>query len=213
MKLIRLDLHVHSAHSIDGSCSLKDIVKSAQQKGLHGFALTDHNSIDGHKEIQLFAKKKNFLIIPGVEVSSSCGHIVALGINKLIPRGLRPAQTVKLIHEQGGVAIAAHPFIIGRNPNLVYKAKFDAIEGLNARAVFPANQLARIFAKKNKIPIIGSSDAHHCDEVGVAYTELECELKLESVLNEIRKGRTSVGGRTLPLPSILWRILQKPLRR
>jgi len=213
MKLIRLDLHVHSTHSIDGQCSLKEIVKTAREKGLNGVALADHNTIDGHKEIRYFAKEKNFLIIPGVEVSSSCGHIVALGVNKPIPRGLSPAETVKLIHRQGGVAIAAHPFIIGRNPNLVYKAKFDAIEGLNARAILLANPLAQNFAKKNKISIVGGSDAHHCDEVGLAYTELECELELESILNEIRKGRTSVGGRALPLPSVLWRILQKLLRR
>lgn len=206
--MLRLDLHVHTSHSIDGFCSLEEAVKAAKAKGLNGIAITDHNTIAGHVEARKLSKG-GFLVIPGIEVTSSEGHIVGLGISKLIPKRMTAKETVKQIKEQGGVAIAAHPFALGRSPSLVHRAKFDAIEGINSRALFLSNPLARRFAKRNKIPMVAGSDAHRRDEIGLAYTEINCEPKIAHVLEQIKKGRTSISGRTLPLPSFLWRALQK----
>ncbi|MEW6592826.1 MAG: PHP domain-containing protein [Candidatus Hadarchaeota archaeon] len=205
---MKVDLHVHTIHSSDGYCTVAEAVKFAKAKGLDGIAIADHNTIAGHREAKKLSGK-GFIIIPAAEISSSSGHIVALGIKELVPRGLSTAETVKRIKEQGGVAIAAHPFIIGRNPSLMYKAKFDAMEVLNGRAVFPANRLARGFAEKHGIPGVGGSDAHRGDEIGLAYTEIDCEKNIASILSGIRKGGPSASGRTLPLPSLLWRFLQR----
>ncbi|MEW6222631.1 MAG: PHP domain-containing protein [Candidatus Hadarchaeota archaeon] len=207
---MKLDLHVHTVHSSDGYCTVKEAVKFAKAKGLDGFAIADHNTIAGHREARKLSGK-GFIVIPAAEISSSNGHIVALGVSELVPRGLSPAETVARIREQGGIAIAAHPFIIGRNPSLIYKAKFDAMEVLNGRAIFPANSLARRFAEKHGIPGVGGSDAHRGDEIGLAFTELECDTSVDSILSGIRKGGPSALGRTLPLPSLLWRFLQRLL--
>lgn len=206
--MLRLDLHVHTSHSIDGLYSVGEMVAAAKAKGLNGIAITDHNTITGHREAEKFSKD-GFLVIPGIEVSSADSHIVGLGVSELVPRDLPADETVRRIRKQGGIAIAAHPFALGRRPGLVYSAKFDAIEVLNSRAILFSNPLARRFAERNKVPMVAGSDAHRRDEVGLAYTSVECGPKIESVLNEIKAGRSSVSGRTLPLPSFLWRALQK----
>jgi predicted metal-dependent phosphoesterase TrpH len=203
-----LDLHVHTSHSIDGFCSVGEAVAAAKAKGLNGIAITDHNTVTGHPDTKKFSKD-GFLVIPGLEVSSADGHIVGLGVSELVPRDLPAEETVNRIKKQGGVAIAAHPFALGRRPGLVYRAKFDAIEVLNSRAILFSNPLARRFAERNKIPMVAGSDAHLRGEIGMAYTCVECEPRVESVLREIEVGRTSICGRTLPLPSFLWRALQK----
>jgi len=149
------------------------------------------------------------LVIPGVEVTSADGHIVGLGVSGLIPRGLSARETVERIRKQGGIAIAAHPFALGRRPGLVRKAKFDAIEVLNSRAFLLSNPLARRFAERNKIPMVAGSDAHHRDEIGLAYTTVDCEPKVESVLEHIKTGRSSASGRAVPFPNLLWRFLLK----
>lgn len=210
--MLQLDLHVHTTHSHDGLCTVARAVEAARAKGLSGIAITDHDSIAGYSEAKKFSND-GFLVIPGVEVSSADGHIIGLGINELIPRSLPAKETVKLITDQGGIAVAAHPFALGRRPELVYKAEFDAIEGLNSRALFLSNPLAQRFAKKNKIPMVAGSDAHRCDEIGLAYTLIDSELKIDSILERIRRGGTSISGRTLPISSFLWRDLQKTLRR
>ena len=69
--------------------------------------MTDHNQIEGSLKI---ARETDFLIIPGMEVSSADGHIVALNLKELIPRGLSAAETVDRIHRAGGIAIAVHPY-------------------------------------------------------------------------------------------------------
>ncbi|MQY68889.1 MAG: PHP domain-containing protein [Hadesarchaea archaeon] len=206
--MLRIDMHVHTSHSYDGLCSVEDAVKAAKAKGLNGIAITDHNTISGHHEAKKFSKR-SFIIIPGVEISSADGHILGLGVNELVPQELSARETVKRIKEQGGIAIAAHPFALGRKPNLVYRAKFDAIEAFNSRALFFSNPLARRFAERNRFPMVAGSDAHHRDEIGLASTTLNCKPNIDSILEQIRRGETSISGRTLPLSIFLWRVFQR----
>ena len=206
--MLSLDLHVHTTHSRDAFCSVGEAVKAARAKGLDGIAITDHNSIRGHPEAKKLSRG-GFIIIPGIEVSSADGHILGLGVSELVPRGLPARKTVKLIRKLGGIAVAAHPFTLGRKPTLVYKAKFDAIEIFNSRALFPSNRLARRFAERNRLPGTAGSDAHFPDEVGLASVRLNCDKNFESILREIKRGRTSISGRNLPLPNQLQKIFYK----
>lgn len=182
-------------------------MRAARAKGLDGIAITDHNSIGGHPEAKKLSR--GFLVIPGIEVSSADGHILGLGVNKLVPRGLPAGETVKLIRELGGIAVAAHPFVPWKSPTLVYKTKFDAIEALNSRAFLPSNRLARRFVERNRLPATAGSDAHFPDEVGLASVGLNCEKNVESILKEIKSGGASIAGRGLPLPSHLQKIFYK----
>ena len=92
---INADLHVHSNYSKDSLITPKDLVYYAKKRGLTAVAVTDHNQIEGSWKI---AKEVDFLVIPGMEVSSADGHIVALNVKELIPRGLSAGETVDRIH-------------------------------------------------------------------------------------------------------------------
>jgi predicted metal-dependent phosphoesterase TrpH len=203
---------VHTLHSYDGLCSVEEVVAAARAKGLHGIAITDHNSIGGHREAKKFSGS-GFLVIPGIEVSSADGHIVGLGVSESIPQGLSANETVERIKEQGGLAVAAHPFALGRKPGLIHKAKFDAIEVLNSRAFFISNPLARRFAERNKLSMVAGSDAHRRDEIGLAYTIVDCEPRTDLVLEQIKMGRSSALGRAIPFPGLLWRFIRKLISR
>lgn len=77
-----IDLHIHSRFS-DGTDTLDDIVEIAKGKNIPAFALTDHDTTLGIKEIMEKAEKENIRVIPGVEISSvSNGQIIhILGYN------------------------------------------------------------------------------------------------------------------------------------
>ena len=108
---MRLDIHVHSSYSNDGSQSPEEILKHAKNIGLAGIAITDHNEISGSLKLWKDNRDiRDFIIIPGLEVSSSEGHILALGIKETIPRELTPGETIQKIEDLGGVAIASHPY-------------------------------------------------------------------------------------------------------
>lgn len=81
----KIDLHVHSYMS-DGSCSPKNIIKLASEKGIKAIALTDHDSVEGVNEAAEEALRCNVDFLKGIEISSSYKdgrilHILGLGID------------------------------------------------------------------------------------------------------------------------------------
>ena len=82
---MKADLHVHTLFSKDGRTTLEELVEYAVMNGIGCVAVTDHNSFDAYEQVK---DNGRVIIIPAEEVSSKEGHIVALGIDRLIPRGL-----------------------------------------------------------------------------------------------------------------------------
>lgn len=64
-----IDLHVHTDKS-DGKLSPRDLIDKAIEKGLSGLAITDHDNIKAYGEVIGYAMEKEFLLIPGVELSA-----------------------------------------------------------------------------------------------------------------------------------------------
>ncbi len=209
-----IDLHVHSCyseHKIWGKDALahpKDIIKMAIKRGLNGVAITDHNTVKGGliglKVLKEFELKNGFQVIPGSEILSNDGDIVAIGITEDIPPNLPAIETIEKIHEAGGIAIAAHPYLhITRNSvnskfirNIPRKSNFDAIETFNASIGYHKNERARRLAESLNMPGVGSSDAHWVYDIGNGVTGFEVDkISLNSIIEEIKKGRTIAFGR------------------
>jgi predicted metal-dependent phosphoesterase TrpH len=196
---IRVDLHVHTTYSKDSLITPKDLVYYAKKRGLNAVAVTDHDQVESAYKI---AKETDFLVIPGVEVSSRDGHIVALNVQELIPRGLSAVETVDRIHKVGGVAIACHPHVYfkGCLKNNVCST-FDAIEVINARAypfkgsVRKAEQTATLFGLSR----VAGTDAHYGPQIGYAYTLIETpELSIEAIAKAIVNGNCQPFGQAVP---------------
>ena len=81
---IKADLHVHTTYSKDSLITPKDLIYYAKKRGLNAVAVTDHNQLEGAFKI---AKETDFLVIPGMEVSSADGHIVALNVQRTYSKG------------------------------------------------------------------------------------------------------------------------------
>ena len=192
---LKLDLHVHSARSPDGIMSLDEIAALEKARGLHGAAVCDHDLalIDP-------PRFQDFLLIPGIEVSTQFGHLLGLFVTG-------PVETrdffaaVELIRAQGGLAVLAHPFQRSRDGARLAPAVplLDGIEVWNSRAdrnIHDANALAASFARVCRLPAFGGSDAHCPQEVGGGYTIVEAdELSLEAVKAALRTGSARAEGR------------------
>ena len=66
---MKYDLHVHSVYS-DGIKTPIQLGKEAVESGLGGFALTDHDTIDGWAEIRHVEQTYSITVFPGVELST-----------------------------------------------------------------------------------------------------------------------------------------------
>ena len=178
----RADLHMHTTAS-DGWPSPQELVDHAGGIGLDLIAVTDHDTIEGALRAAEHASRRTKLeIVIGEEVSSRDGHIVALFIEKKIRPGMSAAATVHAIHDQGGLAVAVHPFWRTQRRTrsgrvhgvgwLAAELEFDAVEIENATPGFYLfNQLARRLNMGLGSAEVGGSDAHILDAVGRAYTE------------------------------------------
>jgi len=197
---IRADLHVHTTYSNDSLITPRDLVYYAKRRGLNAVAVTDHNYLDGAYKI---AKETDFLVIPGMEVSSAEGHIVALNVSELIPRGLSAVETVERIHKAAGVAIACHPYVYFKGClREAVCGSFDAIEVINARA-FPFGhsvRLAQQTADRLNLSRVAGTDAHYGPQIGHAYTVIEAEEpKVEAIAKAIMNGQCTPHGQAVPV--------------
>lgn len=77
---VRADLHVHTYQDTDADPSpdLDSYVDAAIASGVDVLAITDHNSVRFVREAIKAAEGKNLVVIPGIEISTHDGHLLAL---------------------------------------------------------------------------------------------------------------------------------------
>ena len=201
----RADLHMHTTFS-DGWPEPRELVEHARSTGLDVIAITDHDTIEGAlRAAEHAAGRRGLEVVVGEEVSSRDGHIVGLFLERRIRPGMSAAATVHAIHDQGGLAVAVHPFWRTQRRSrggpvhgvgwLAAELDFDAVEVENATPGFYLfNQLARRLQAGLGSAEVGGSDAHILDAVGRAYTEFAGKTG-KTLRTAIESGSTLAGRR------------------
>lgn len=173
---MKVDLHLHdNKYSSDSHISIAEIVEEAKRKGLDGIALTNHEDTNVRKEIDELVKKYDFPIFPGVEYLTKDGDIVAFGIEELPEEQMTAQEFIDYVTKAGGTCTAAHPYRTnnrGLEDKLYTIEGLTAVEGYNGSTTDYHNGLAVKAAKKRGIQVLGSSDAHVIEKVGVYATLL-----------------------------------------
>ncbi len=208
---VRLDLHVHTVYSFDSTVDPDGLLQACRLRGLDGVAVTDHDSLKGGLEFA--AELPQLLIIPGSEIRSAEGEILGLFLREEVPPGLSAPETMKRIHEQGGLVVVPHPFDYVKLRRMTARrleelaAHIDALETLNGKPRYwGANRRAELFAERLGIPSTAGSDAHKAAHVGLVYVEMDEFGDREEFLSSLR-GATLHGTRYSPWASQLdrWR--------
>jgi hypothetical protein len=217
----RADLHIHTTMS-DGVNSVQEVLDYvALCSDLDVIAITDHDCI----EASLWAyEQRNFYpfdIVPGLEVTSAEGHVLALWVTEVIPAGMSLRETVAAIHAVNGVAVLAHPLepTIAlkafmrylTQPEVLVQANVDAVEIMNAGAITPGcNWLAQQVFAKVAIPQVGNSDAHMMSSIGSGVTRFPGHTAAD-LRSAIALGHTAAEGRPWPITTYL-KLLQISLQ-
>jgi len=206
---MKLELHCHSWYSKgskipwEGLASPRDMVKDLKKKGFGGVAITDHNTIGGWKDAKAEAKRQGLVFIPGVEISTASGHLIALGVEKCTKAGLSLEETNDLVHRQGGITVAPHPFDLrGEGIGREFR-KADAAEIFNSLNLTRIeNGIAKKEISKVGMPAVGGSDAHSLEMLGMTSNIIEAH-DADSVISQIMKGRIKVEGRYTSIPLVV----------
>jgi predicted metal-dependent phosphoesterase TrpH len=180
------DLHIHSVHSWDGTATVAAVLKTAAARGMHVVAITDHDDLTGAIEAQALAPRYGLEVVPGVEVSTRVGHVLALYVREPIPAGRSLGETLVRIGAAGGLAVAAHPGAWGMkslSPALIGLARREArlarvlvgVETLNGSLISRqrSHLVAQPLAQALSLAPVGCSDAHSVALIGSGLTRFE----------------------------------------
>ena len=201
--MLKLDLHIHSQYSEDGAGTPSEIVKILKKKGLNGMAITDHNTVEGGLSAIKVASI-DFVVIPGIEISTKDGHIIALNVKKNIPCGLTVEETIEKIIDMSGTPIVPHLYrsmsgIKEKKLKNIIK-KIPAIEVFNSCSVSQTNLKTMKIAKKYNLGGTGGSDSHIPSFAGEAYTTVDINnFNIDSIIAMMEKKKTWGEGKTLDL--------------
>ncbi len=180
----RADLHIHTWAS-DGTASVLQVLDHVAASGtLDVIAITDHERIDAALAGRQIARDRGlpFEVVVGEEVTTRGGHLLGLFLEQPIPsmRGL--AWSIEAIHDQGGLAIPAHPLVphpmcaqgfalrrLFASDNLATRP--DTVETFNPTAFgkFRHDAVLR-FAEELGLAQFGASDAHAAEAIGSVWT-------------------------------------------
>jgi glycosyltransferase involved in cell wall biosynthesis len=170
---IVVDLHMHTDWSHDCSTPVADLLDHAEEIGLGGIAVTDHNAFGGALEAVDLASVRDLIVIPGEEIKTDGqGEVIGLFLEHEIQRGLSFADTIQAIREQGGLVYLPHPFDRLHSipdPATLHRhlSEIDVFEVFNARLLRDSfNDEALRFARKYGLLQGAGSDAHVLQGVG-----------------------------------------------
>jgi len=203
--LVKIDLHIHTLYS-DGSSSVREVLRMARMAGLHGIAITDHNTSIGYFRAKSMVDG-DFIVIPGFEASTTAGHILVIGVPWFGPSSrarivFEYESLIERVRDLGGIAILAHPATCFWNLSAWRKYKPDAVEVLNSLYPFSKLQMkiGLKIARELGLPCTAGSDSHISSEVGRAFSIVEVdELRVDDVIESIRRGKVAIAGGFSPI--------------
>jgi PHP domain len=208
--------HVHSVFS-DGEESLERLVGTFRQSGMSFAAVSDHAEVfdDGRMEqyVRLCESLSDtgFLVIPGLEFALHGGniHILGYGITRRV-RFASMEQLVDGIHDEGGIAVLAHPPAGSTNMIGPIKSKLDGIEVWNGRydgihaPRATSFQLLRLVRQQNvKTTAYCGVDLHKWSQTRkLLYANVRADvLSRSAIMNSLRSGCFTLHGGNIAIPS------------
>lgn len=204
----KIDLHVHTRLYSD--CAFikpEDVIERALAEGLDGLALTEHGMRWPDREfdrLRLRAESRGLLLINGQEIYTTDRHghmegeFLVFGVRRSLVKAYQAKELIDIVHAEGGVIVAAHPYKLSRNGKMHYYGAGDRLEYLEVDAVelYHPDQNERARSKVQKImtkrglPGTGGSDAHVAFAIGECYTIFEADIDSEAkLIAEIKAGR------------------------
>jgi hypothetical protein len=184
----KADLHIHTARG-DGMADLPELLDYVQEKtDLTVIAVTEHDDLRPGLDAREMCARGGCRVevVPGAEVTTLEGHLLALYLEEPI-ESLRPlAETLEAAHRQNGLCIIPHPMSwltrsIGQS--VIERVLRDGRDGVYFDGIEVADQSAgarvsirkarRLNQERYHLAEVGGSDAHFLAVVGSAYTLFE----------------------------------------
>lgn len=202
-----IDLHSHTwPRSFDSIISPDDLIERAKLAGLDAICFTEHDAVWDETDLREIGEKHNFLVLPGVEISTDDGHMLTYGIDRYVFGMHHASQLAAHVTEREGAMVGAHPYRrqlpwkvqegeeyeqalqrAARNPAYEYVI---GLEVLNGRGNETENGFSKRLAENMDLPGTAGTDTHSLQDVGKCATYFEHQIHdVRDLIAELKAGR------------------------
>ncbi len=202
-----IDLHAHTwPGSWDSVLKPDDYIARSKEAGVDAVCLTEHDYVWSLEKVQELAAKHNLLVLPGIEISTDDGHVLAYGIDEYLFGMHHASQLAEHVRRREGAMVAAHPYrrnmpwkVAGTKDyneavqkaarNKAY-ALVDGIEEQNGRGTERENNFSRAVNRILGKAATGATDAHSPGDIAKAATWFDRDIHdVYDLIREIKAGR------------------------
>jgi predicted metal-dependent phosphoesterase TrpH len=174
-----VDLHSHSTAS-DGTLAPADVARLAARSNLSGFALTDHDTIEGLAEAAAESATLGITFLPGIEISCifphpGTLHLLGYRIDPQSPSLTSLAQ--RLIDGRN----ARNPQIVNRLRELGVAITMEEVEAEAGGNVIGRPHMAAILVRKGYVSSIKEAFNKYLAPGGSAYFDKEVLTPREAI--------------------------------
>lgn len=206
--MLKANLHMHSKKDLfEGKKTVdfspKQGIDEAAKLGFSVLSFTHHEEVFYNKNILDYAKKKNILLIPGVELEIEGKHVLIYNVAQKELDKIKKIEDLVKIKRKNSLIIAAHPFFLKNALGRKLKKKielFDAIEYSGFfKWFFNFNRKAVKLSKRYNKPIIATSDTHLLKQLDYSYCLVNSKKTIDDFINSVKKGKIKNISKPLPL--------------
>jgi predicted metal-dependent phosphoesterase TrpH len=202
MRALKADLHLHTAEDPLDSVryTAKELIEKAAEEGFDVISITNHQQMTFNEGLFFYAKERNILLIPGMEMTIQKRHVLVLNPPSHI--GCSDFFSLSKLRRPETLIVAPHPYFPGPTSLNGYLLKhlnlFDALEFSHFYSpTINFNQRVIKVSQSYNLPLVGTSDAHFFSQMGSTYSLIYAEKNLEAVFSAIRHNRVKVISRPL----------------
>ena len=207
MKSLKAELHCHNIFSNghvgslepihDCSVTIPQQLEQAHLAGLDVLFVTNHNTIDGYR--QMLEYKKNHQKFDALKVytaeevtTNNESHVLVYGIDHAIKPGLSLREILDEAKKQDAVTIAPHPFSLmdALRDDSIYCDLFEVFNSCNVDVY--SNLRAKKFAKDEALHVVAGSDSHVQSTIGRSTNLIYSENKLDSVIAAMKHHKITI---------------------
>jgi len=188
-----IDVHVHErTHSADSVLTLEEIIQQGEKLGLDGVCITDHESQDIRFQLFRYRKETTLRLFYGMEILTPHGDLLVFGVDDMPSVKQGTNAFIQAVNQQQGALVSAHPFRRnnrGFGDAIRQFPQLHAVEGYNGNTAERYNQQAVALGRQLSMPLVGGSDAHRRERLGIYATHFNMDIHSEKQLAQaIRRG-------------------------
>ena len=198
---LRAELHCHNIFSNGNVGALEPIhdcnvtiskqLEQAHIAGLDVLFVTNHNTIDGYKQILEYKKNHQKFdalnVYPAEEVTTNNeSHVLVYGLDHTIKSGLSLHEVLDEAKKQNAVTVAPHPFSLldALREDSIHCDLFEVFNSSNVDVY--SNLKAEKFANEKGLYVVAGSDSHVQSTIGRSTNLIDSENKLDDVINAMK---------------------------